>query len=1534
MASRGRTLILSAAALTLLIGLVVGGGALWVLHTRSGAELIRGRVVAALEGSVQGRVHVGAIRGSILGAPVIDSVEIRDADDSVLVATGPISFEYDLLDVWDKRIVLRNVVVTRPFVHLRQDTAGVWNYKRAFTRASSEPRPAPRAPTLGHKFGDVVLLDTVTVVGGEFRWTEPWEPDDDLRGAARDSAIAHNLARTDADIQRLAPDSVAPRTQGRRPPDQFIRVRHWRDLRIEAPSVRIRHPDTTGIAVRFSRFDVDEFDPPFRVRRARGEVLVARDTVRVRVDAFRLPGSSGSASGYLVTRNGLGVRVRVIGDTVSMADIAWIYPTLPTEGGGRLTLDIRKDSSSSHIDYALSAIDVRSTASHLLGAMTFGVGDHMLEVKNVDLTLSPVDFKLIEQFSGGPLPLPWAGQLRGRVRGPGGPLDQFVVEQGDIEFTDANVPGVVNVFRGGGTLNIETPAEAVFQDFALDVVHFDLRTARALNAEFPPWAGWVSGSARLDSAWFDVRFRDGDIRYYADSGSVNRFYGGGRVTVEETELRYDLALVADSLDLTSLALSYPEFGLRGKYAGAFSVAGTMGDLRVSGDLSGAGGRVRTTNLRLDALEPRYAVTGQLQFNDLDPSLVLGDTALASARLQLNVEAAVAGDSLADLQGAMRLTLGRSLVEGVRVHHGVAALRFDDGIARVDSVTLQSDALSLGARGGIGLRRDRHDSLLVRVDLDSLGGLRGWLERGKTALPDSMRGVVNATARLLGNVDSLDARVVVQFRDLIYGANAARRGAVTATLSDIARVPLGRVVVEATDVGVGTIALSAVDVAADVLGRDSTRVVARATSATGPVIEGGAGVVWDSLAVRTALDSLRLRVGGNTWSLARPATITSFASGDVVVDSITLRTGARTSVTIAASLPDRDEVRGVLTAQDFPLGDLGQLVQTPVPLSGSASLRVGLAGTRDAPRLDFELLAQDAHVGEAHLEGLRIAGDYADRELRPRIEYRRSGVPVLRGEARLPMDLAFRPVASRLLDSPLSGALDADSTNLAVLESFSSAIARATGYLDAHLRFSGTWKAPAVQGPVRVINGAFSLPRLGSVRYEDVRAQIRFLGDSIQIDTLMAQSGDAASRARVFGWMSFADVDDPRFGLRVVASRFRAIANRDIAELFITTDAAAGLRLEGRKSGSSLVGGLEINGTVHIPESYSKSIVALDERDFIAGIDTSAFASRRLLPTTMSTVIDNLRIPEVTVRAGDNLWLRSDEANVKLGGQLRVTVGTSARASDRGQRQLALDGSLIAEQGTYRLSLGPVQRTFVVENGGTVSFFGDPDLNPSLAITALHTVRQYDPRDVRPDVRVRATIGGTLLQPTVELSSPDSLRISGADLYSYLITGAPSIEIGGRASDYASTGASVLVSSLGSLIAGRFVGRGVDYLDISTASLEGGYSGGVRRVGTGILASTRVNTGIQLTDRLFARIDGGLCQFSHLLDQSGQTSFDAAEFASALGLKLDIRFAGGLGASVGLDPASAALTCAEAGTTRGIVPTPPQFGLDIFRRWRF
>jgi hypothetical protein len=299
--------------------------------------------------------------------------------------------------------------------------------------------------------------------------------------------------------------------------------------------------------------------------------------------------------------------------------------------------------------------------------------------------------------------------------------------------------------------------------------------------------------------------------------------------------------------------------------------------------------------------------------------------------------------------------------------------------------------------------------------------------------------------------------------------------------------------------------------------------------------------------------------------------------------------------------------------------------------------------------------------------------------------------------------------------------------------------------------------------------------------------------------------------------------------------------------------------------------------------------------------------------------------------GPDVWLRSSEANINLGGALRVTTGPRRDAPT--SPGLALAGTLTAERGTYRLNVGvALQRTFEVERGTLRFFETDADINPALDVSAVHTVRQLN-RGAR-DVRVRVKIGGTLAQPTIALESADpTLQLSQSELISYLVTGTQSFGVG---ENQGSTVSSLLLPSIGGLLSGT-LGGVADVIQIETVNSagRGGTGSGLAGTTGSFLGGTRLLAGWQIGDNQFLSANLGLCQFGNALSGT-QGGFSAQEFSQSIGLKYEYRFPRALTLSAGVEPPTNAVFCSPAGTAgvRNFVPTPRQFGVDLLRRWEF
>lgn len=1518
MAARRRHVALASAIAILMMGSALAAALGGLTRSARGREWIRGQVERTLATATRGKIHVGALGGSFLTGLTIDSVEIREPSDSLFFAAGPIRVTYDPRDIVDGVIFLRSLDLQRPRLRIQRRN-GEWSYRSIFPEKPDRPGP-------NRGFGSRLSLANVRIRGGDVRLGLPWTPDDSLRGARRDSAIAVALADTARGVRRIGPN-------------EYEKEWRWRGISVQLAHAHLADPDTAGHHFEIARADLDERYPPLSIRNARGTIWRRGDSLWVDLPRFELPGSSGRAAGKIWWGSDLPMRydVRIRGDSVSMRDVAWVWDGLPSTGGGRMDLRIHNERDLSVMDYALTNMDMRSTNSRLRGAMTFGVGGPVLIVKDVSLEALPLDFLLIEKFNGGPFPLPWRGAITGTVRARGGPVNRWHLDEGRFTYADFNVPGAVTRGTMRGELDILFPAFTAFRRATVELATLDLRTLRALDTGFARLNGTIAGRAVLDSTWLDVRFSAGDFTHHDGDAPVSHFTGSGRVTWGEQLMTYDLSFAALPLSLTALARSYPGLPARGEYSGPLRVKGTTENLSVVTDLVGDAGRLEVDGT-FDAAYPGYRVAARGSATGLDLHRFLDRASLPSTSMAVHWSADVAGDSLADLRGSAAVHLDRSFVDSVRVFGGDARLRFLAGTLALDSLRLESAAFTMQARGRLALAAGRAgDSVMFRIVLDSLGGFRRALTRvtGSTtaqraaerllADTSALDGLLRVDGTVGGTYPAVRVDAAARGTDILVGTTRVRDLDASARLTLPVDSLRGSMRARLDGVTAGNVKLSSLSAAVDLPSPRHAATDLKAEFANGAFAGAHADVSWSRDTTEVRLDRARISTKDNDWALLTPSRSTRDSSG-WRVDSLVLVGRAAGRLSLRGAFPDRGAIGGAFEAHDVPLGDVGELMQSASPMHGSVALTASFAGTRDAPAIAFDAALRDAVLAGVTLEHADAAGRYASRRLDATLRTVRGASTALRLEASLPVDLALRTVNQRVLeDEPFRAHLTSDSAGVAMLETLTPEITKAQGVLALDATLSGTLREPRTAGALRVTGGGFDVPSLGTV-WRDVDVDVGFLGDSIALRAIGARSGDArASRATLTGWLGLRDLKDPRFDLRLALQNFNVIRKPRVADL----DLSGELRVAGAKSGSALTGALTVDrGTVYIPDIYTKNIISLDDLEMV---DTAALADHGILPRTPSRVVENLRVSDVPLTLGRDVTLHSSEANITLGGSVRINTARVLRGRDAGRYQLALNGTLQTQRGSYRLTAGPVQRTFDVE-GGEVRFRGDPDPNlAELDIRALHTVRTFSQNSARQDVRVRVNIGGTLGSPRAELSSPDSNRVSNSDVWSYLITGGPSDEILGRTGSPGSAAARVVVSSVGSVIGSKVpVGLCSD-AQFTTASLDQ-YTGGIRDVGGSILSGSRFNCAKQITERLFVRLDAGLCSIGQLVGQGG--SFDPLTLRDAVGFKLDYRFNDGISASIGLDPSTSAALCTRDAVVRGFVPTPRQLGFDLFRAWQF
>lgn len=1518
MAPRRRTIVLATA--TVLLGIVaLGVSAIVVLtQTDRGRALILSAIGPTLRAAVPGPLYVGRISGTLFTDITIDSLELREPNGRPFLATGPVRITYDPRDLLDRRIVIKSLDIVRPRLTIVDYGADDWNWKRALRRGG------PSSPRKRGDFGDYIALDTATLHDAMLVLRQPWTLSDTLKGAKRDSALTYNLTRLDGEVRRDG--------------ERFFRV--WRFVRgdLAIGRTRIADPEAPGLQMALQKLDVVWVYPPFWFRNMRGTVRQLGDSLWMEGAQFQLANSSGRGDAKIVWGGGLPVRydIRIAGDSVAMADVAWIDESLPRTGGGTTKLTIRNDPRNlSVIDYALRDMDARAMRSHLTGRMTFGVGGEVLRITDVDLDLQPAHTDLLRQFNGEPFPYDWQGEMRGRVRARGGPVTRFRLDDATLSFDDAHVPGAQSRGVVTGMMDIFTPSEAILKGVDLRIDQLDLRTPRYVNPLFAELNGIVRGSMRLDSLWYDAWFSNADLEHVDGPGQPSRLTGSGRYTLLDEGVLFNVDLQAAPLSYTTLSRSYPGLPLRGSAVGSIRASGMAEDFALQMTLAGEGGEIAYTG-RADGFEPIFSATGQFRVQSANLQALFGDSRYPQSNLSLAGDVDMRGADLASMRGPVRATIDQfSRIENVRVFGGTARATFDSGLVRVDTMMMETSALRLTARGGLGLVAGRTDSLQFSAAVDSLGGLRPWLQAGdstrRNVVTDTLRGTIEMRGQLVGTLDTLDANGLsldarADAAGLAYGAALAERANATLAVRDVVRG--GNGLLQFT---MDSARIAGVDIAAAV-GRSTLRsgLVERFSTELRTPSEGrvalGGGVTRRADTALVRIDTFTIRVDSAAarargFTLASPAVVSIAGNRTGSLDSLVLVHTDTGRLSLRGEIGDSGRVRGRLDVDRIPLGDIGRILPSSGLASGLATARAELSGTREQPRFDAAVSLRDALVGRVRLSALDATAQYDSLRLGVDATLAVDGRQALSAVASLPVDLALVAGRTRQRNEALSGRLVSTRADLALLESLFPDVTSARGRLSTDVRLTGTWERPRLRGQVQMDSAALTLANLG-IRLEQATADIGLADDTVFIRRFGATSGPRSDSLGISGTISLAEPRTPGFNLQLTANNFLAIDKPRTASLVLTTTTP--VSLVGTTDAARVRGAVRIDrGKVYIRALAQRR--GLDLTDNFDVIDTTFLGFNALLPSAPSALMQNLVLDNLRLNIGDDVWLRSPEANLKLGGSLRVT---RSMGRDGRRAQLALSDSLVVERGTYQLNLGIARPGFEVDRG-VVRFFGDADLQPALDITALHTVRETRANSNRQDVRIRVSIGGTLDRPTLALSSADNPPLPESDMLSYLVTGEPAYALLGTA--YAEQGATLALRLAGSYLSSRLAGGRFDVVQVEPTALGPGDAANLRENGLGILASTRVGVGGQLARNTYFAFTTGLCGLSAQTSGGGDA---LSLFAQGLGVKLERRFDRGFSVSLGLEPASSAQACGRLGASRTFQQTPPQIGVDFFRAWTF
>jgi len=1464
-------------ALWMIVGLLACflGALSALVGTGAGRGLLARVTESALTQVFTGSIEVGDVRGSLLTGVTLTGVRLFDADTTLVALLPRADLAYNPLDFAAGRVVLFEFALRQPVINIVQHKNGRLNIEELLRLGGPDTGSGPHGPATLILFRNVRIEDGTVTLRLQAAHAEPGDTALEIQGGG---------------------------------PNGRQRIRRFEHLDARLAALQVSSPGARGIGIDVTRLAVESSDPALRLVDLAGRLRVVGDSLEVDLSRVRFPRSQLRTARGRVSwpHDTLLFDLSLHADSATLSDFHFIdrrfAPGAVLAGGVRL-----RSHGGRVLEVGLNPLRLSQGGGTVTGHLTAlsAADSGLVALRDAELDAQDFDLEFARPFLD---TLPFAGWLTGHTTATG-PVSGLTLDV-DWTFRDSLVPGRPETrIRGRGDVALGAGAggDLRFQPFTVKAV-VDLGTVERL---VPAAAlhGLLYADGTLNGPLRDVQFT-GTLEHRDGARPPTRLTGTVRLDGRSDTLGVYADLTADSLSFDGLKGSFSALPLRGAVAGRVQLSGPLAALETHADLHSAGGAVQADGVLL--LGGKGARTGARDFTlharDLDLARWL-DRGPASL-LTFSVEGSVVADGALPPVGALRARVAPSLFAGTPLDSGVAVVRFAERHLYVDSLRLAQPGLITTGSGALGWGHGDRGTLALDFNADSLNSLDSllsWVTAGgsdRTADGDPrdpggrpLTGAARVLVGLEGSLDSLGLEARASVERLQWRSWAVPRGRVRFAYRPGA-VPVFELEATLDSLAHGVLGFGAA--AASVRGtRDSLTWFARSRVGEGAAFLAGGRFArepsGDGRVTAVGIDSLALQLPGDVWVLERPTELTVTDSAARVAALALHSVYGAGKLTLAGDLPTRARADAHLQLESFPLAGVYALLEGDTAgVGGAITATAALAGTRADPVSTGTFSLTNGSLGEFRAPFVDGAFEYRARRLDAGLNLWRSGQQILTVQAHLPLDLSLVPVARRQLPDTLSVRATADSVDLSVLEAVTPALRQVQGVFSTDLGIAGTWDTPRLRGTLDIAGGA-SFPAL-NVRYEDVNGRLALSGDSIAIQTLSARSD--RGRADVSGVVRLEQLTHPVLDLRIAANQFKALDLKNN----VTITLSGQLALRGPLFGAALKGRANVtSGVLYFADLVQKRIVNLDEL-----ADTSLAAiiqQQRLGPEFQNVFLDSLRIDDLELEMGSDVWLRSNEANIQLTGSAHLTK----------QRNLYLvSGTLQAARGTYRLKLGPVTREFVVSQG-TVKYFGTPDQDAALDIEARHvvhpvpTLAQKNP----DDITVVAHIGGTLLVPKVTLAA-DKRDLSQTEIISYLLFGKGSVELGEQGGI---TDQRALLQSALSVLSGEIEqtivsgGVPVDYVEIRPG---GGGQGAP-------LSSWQFAVGRQLGAKTFLVLNAGFCEGRQV------------SVRNTPGLSLQFRISPEWRTEASFEPVQ---TCADPSTESQGGTVPRQVGLDLFWEKRY
>ncbi len=1229
------------------------------------------------------------------------------------------------------------------------------------------------------------------------------------------------------------------------------------DLDLERTFVRSEGPVMVDADLASLSASVLVLEKPLVIHEAQGTLTFGDRGLRVEDAAIRLPGS------YLEGRLGFGPERPDnpwiltadfrSDDWADLADIGWVDPRVPS-GGFRGTASVRVEDG---IHLGLTGVDVRSAGSslNLDGGVSF---TDAMSMRSLRVVASPLELSLLAPWLEEELPV--AGTVRGNATFGGTVADLSAT--GRMTFSPEERPEAVVTADFSGTLHSGANPGGTALELRLDPFDY-----RALEVLWPNAGRLGTGRATL---FLEGRADEGlllvaDVTHRSSPTVASRAVGRGVLRRgADRDWTVDARAELAPLSLPMLGRLWPEIDLPGEVSGPVRINGRLTNLQVSGDVTSPEAGRFVFDLTTDMTDPASGYVLEADAEGLDLAAFTSRVPTPSV---LSGHATIEGTGLAldSLLVSSVVALRSARIGDLTVDSADAGVRIDGGLLTADSLHASIGGILVEGEGSLGLTRDAFGEARLSFVGETLAGLRPVFMGDSLLVADTLtileqdalqaRGVsldtlptledVRMEGRLRGSADvsgwvgDMNVDLLFDLIEAAYGHNSLDTARISLIATGLPET-LGAWDVDLDSRGVvwGERAFEQVGFVGSMVqraGEGQLEVRRRA----GESYHLAGAFALDSVGGQVELAEAALEFSQTSWVLMRPSSL-AWNETSVSVDSLEIRRTGSDPMTLVAA--------GTLTRggdSDFRMMMEGLHVEQVLRLAqredidmiGHVDLDLDITGPAEEPVITARFAVEEPRYGPVRLTRVDGSLQYQDRAADVELSAWSGERRVLTGDGVVPVDLALAQVESRLVEREMDLTLRADALDAGLAFVYLSALEDVVGTVSAQMRIRGTPVSPRPSGTVTLTNAAWTVDAIG-VRHTGVSGELLLQPNgTVGVKLAAAGTGNGATgTSSISGLVQLDTLQNPRLDLAIDFDRFLSVDRRDMQGRV-----SGALTLTGRYRLPVARGDLTLDEATLFVEEFARNADVVDLRSpllYAPGIavDTTVFVSQPLIAGLNNPFFDNLRM-DVDLVVPRNLWLRSPEMNVELGGELIV-------AYDRGEGDLVLVGELEALRGSYAV----FGRTFDVD-GGTASFLGQPGVNPTLDIQALTRVRRQE----GGPLEVRATVGGTLVEPLVTLSTEEA-GLSQADLVSYLVFGQSIGEAGASGVSLTDAGisfaAGALVNQLGTALAQEIpLVNTLDYLAFSQSNRAQDYQSIGSNPGN-VLGGTQVELGKYLNDRVF------------------------------------------------------------------------------------